>query len=520
MLLRITQDSKELIKQIISKRDRKRFCGLSALWGIAMKKSKKNLNVFKHIIITAVAGVLFWIVGEELFPLLTEKMPAPFGIPIYFLIFFIFVAAALIALSFYKADFSDAKNKSNIKSSLKITAITLVVFLIASGVFEFLYELGKQEIPQPTSVIIMFDDSGSMSGTEQERASAVNTLMQNDAVDMPYAVYSFTDSAKCIKPMGVYNGSVSNDLKFESNGGTEVLNSINDVLNDFQQGRLSGAGSYPKIIVISDGASSTFNMNSVTSRCRNAGISVSTVGVSNCDKSFLEKIARNTGGVFVYCSDVSSLSQSIGSAMQADTSRNLLSERIVFKNNALYAFLRILFLTILAAGWSFMKVQFTYENSNKIAKIFFISLATCIAGGILVECLANSSLSIKFVRFIFCVLWAVTPGTTLALKKNNRGSTSVIDSAGAEISGDDNSDTLQKSINNKTDDNSAVGERRISLNDDDLFQKDTSQDNNNPFGNDPFFNNSDVPPNPFFSESDNDPFDDSYNPFSDDNTKW
>lgn len=484
-----------------------------------MKKKKANLSIIKHIVITAISGALFWIIGELLFSKLTQDMPAPFGIPIYMLIFFVFVAAALIALSFYKTDFSDPKNKSNIISSVKITAVTLVVFLIASGLFEFLYELGKQEIPEPTSVIIMFDDSGSMGGTEQERADAVNTLMQGDAANMPYAIYSFTDSAKCIKPMGVYTGSSPNELQFDSTGGTEVLGSIGNVLDDIEEGRLTGAGSYPKIIIISDGASSSFNMNSVTSRCRDSGISVSTIGVSNCNQGFLEKIARQTGGVFVYCSDVSSLAQNIGSAMQADTSRNLLSERIVFNNNALYAFLRILFLTLLATIWSFMKVQFTYENSDRKTKIFFISLALCIAGGILVECLANSSLSIKFVRFLFCVLWAVTPGTAMALNKGHSGAASVISAENMSSDNGDNADISQKSVNYKSDNKSDIGQRRINQSGDIAYKAEGSQDSN-PFEDDPFFNNSDDSSNPFFSGSDNDPFNDSDNPFSDNKPKW
>lgn len=483
-----------------------------------MKKSKKQSNVIKHIAITAVSGALFWIVGELIFPHLTEEMPAPFGIPIYMLVFFIFVAVALIALSFYKTDFSDPKNKSNIISSTKITAITLVVFLLASGLFEFLYELGKQEIPEPTSVIIMFDDSGSMKGTEQERADAVNSLMQSDAADMPYAVYSFTDSAQCIRPMGSYNGFSTDELQFSSEGGTEVIKSIREVLGDFEQGRLSGSGSNPKIIVISDGASSSANMNSVTSRCRNSGISVSTIGVSNCNKNFLEKIARKTGGVFVYCSDISSLAQNIGSAMQVDTSRNLLSERIVFKNNALYAFLRILFLTILAAVWSFMKVQLTYERSDKTTRIFLISFAACVAGGILVECLANSSLSIKFVRFIFCVLWALTPGTAMFLKKNQASAAIDINPAktGDNISYNDDA---QKSVNYKPDNQSSTTRQRITQNGNDSYQTDNSQDNSNPFGNGPFSDNSgDSADSPFGNFDD--PFSDLNDPFSDNKTNW
>lgn len=483
-----------------------------------MKKKKTNLSVIKHIVITAISGALFWCIGELLFSKLTQDMPASFGIPIYMLIFFVFTAAALIALSFYKADFSNPKNKSNIISSVKIATVTLVVFLLSSGLFEFLYELGKQEIPEPTSVIIMFDDSGSMNGTEQERAEAVNVLMQGDAANLPYAMYSFTDSAKCIKPMETYTDSLSDELQFDSAGGTEVLGSIGDVLDDIEQGSLTGAGSYPKIIIISDGASSSFNMKSVTSRCRNAGISVSTVGVSNCNQSFLEKIARQTGGVFVYCGDVSSLAQNIGSAMQADTSRNLLSERIVFNNNTLYAFLRILFLTILAAIWSLMKVQFTYENSDKKTKIFFISLAICIVGGILVEYLANSFVPIKFVRLLFCVLWAVTLGTAIALNKS-RGGAMLVMNVEKEISGTGEATEIsQSAINYNPNSKSTVGQRRISQSIDDPYKAEGALDNN-PFGNGQFFNNPDNLSNPFFNDSDNDPFNEAYNPFSDDEPK-
>lgn len=382
-----------------------------------MKKRLKIKNSCgRHIVYTAGAGVAFWILGEILFSTLTEKISAPFGLPIYFLIFFLVVAAILASSSYFKTDFANAAVKKNVVSSCKLIAILLSVFIVITGLFEFLYELGKQEIPEPTSLIFLIDDSGSMQGTEEDRVNAINSLMADNNTNLPYAVYKFTDNATLIKEMGAYKSS-DHTLGLESEGGTEILGAINTVLNDIKNGKLKNAGAYPKILLVSDGASTSRGIRSITKECRNRFISVSTIGVDGCDKGLLQKIADLTGGVFVSCNDISDLAQVLESAISTNTARNLLSERVVFKYDGLYCFLRLFFLSVMGILWTFMKLQLCYEDATNKKKWYILSFALCIVGVVLLEVLSGHAVPIRFLRLVFCVLWAITGGSVVDVKK-------------------------------------------------------------------------------------------------------
>lgn len=394
--------SKEIVKIVVGKANR-----------IFMKNNvtkTENKGVMKHLIITVAAGAVFWMIGEWLFPALTDKMWTPLGIALYFLIFSVLLMIVFFVISINKVDASKAENKKNIKESFMVGIIFVLILLLLSGLFEFLYELGGKDVIEPTSYIFLIDDSGSMSGTESIRVNAIKEVMENSGSDKPYAVYKFSDSAEMLKPMGNYNSDDINDFVFSSDSGTEILGSIETVLDDLNNGSLVNAGSAPKILLVSDGASSSLGMKNVINRCKHNHVSVSTIGVEGCSKSFLKRIADGTGGVFVECDDVSKLSESLEKAKVMNTDRNLLSERFVYSNDALYAFLRILFLGLIGIVWTATKYFFASNDARQTKKMVALSIVCCTAGVLILEFLSRTSVDIRFVRLLFCVLWAVTYG--------------------------------------------------------------------------------------------------------------
>lgn len=369
---------------------------------------KRIAGTIVYMIISAVAGIAAWIVGEILFDSLTQKVFTPIGILLYFLIAYIIISLVLIALLIKKLTVADFKHK--IRSTCKLLLIILLAFLLTTGLFEFLYELGKTEIPEPTSLIFLIDDSGSMDGNEADRVKALNDVMKNN--NLPFAVYSFTNHAQQLRNMEFYSATLTEqDLSFQSNGGTEIIASIKDVLRDLEQGSIKNAGLSPKILLVSDGGSSSFGLRSMTKSCRKQMVSVSSIGMIGSSEGLLKRIAEATGGVYVSCTDVTALGTDLTKAVASDTDRNLLSERIVYNHNGLYAVLRILFLSLMGLVWSLMKTMLLSEEKKLRKKAFVYSVILCVSGSLIVEFGSAAGISIVLLRLLFDVLWAITYGT-------------------------------------------------------------------------------------------------------------
>ena len=371
------------------------------------KLSAKNKPAI-YLILSAVAGIAIWFVGEKLYEILTKKLYTPLGILLYFLVAFVIISALLIILLIKKMPASDFKSK--MRSVWKLLLIFLLIFLFITGLFEFLYEIGETEIPEPTSLIFLIDDSGSMSGNEADRVKALNDVMKNSS--LPFSVYSFSSDAKQLIKMGTYRNELTEaDLAFSSKGITDIIGSINDVLRDLESGTINNAGLSPKILLVSDGGSSSFGLRSMARACRKHMVSISSIGMRGCSESLLQKIADSTGGVYVSCTDISALGADLTKAVASDTDRNLLSERIVYKNDGLYGFLRILFLSLAGLLWSVMKTMLISEEKKSGRTAFTFSVLSCFAGVLILEFGTAAGMSAVFLRLIFDVLWAMTYGS-------------------------------------------------------------------------------------------------------------
>ena len=445
-----------------------------------IKKGKRG--VIRHLAITSAAGLFFWIIGEMFFSALTEKMWTPLGISLYFLFFTVIIAVLLIIFSISKVDAAKKENKKNITDGLAFGAILMAGIVLFSCLFEFLYELGGHDVSANTSYVFLIDDSGSMGGTEDVRINAIKEVMENDGGKNPYAVYRFSDNAELIKPMDYYNPGDEENMNFISYGGTEILKSIKTILDDIKTGKLDKAGTCPKILLVSDGGAYSFGLKNVTSKCVRNGISVSTIGVAGCNEGLLRKIADSTGGVFVYCDNVSQLSESLEQAKAVNTDRNLLSERFVFKNNGLYCFLRILFLFILGIAWSFAKASIFTDESVKWETVIIFSVICCTTAVLLLEFLSGTAISIKLLRLIFCVLWAVTYGT-FGEKRNSKATFGNGESSFGNNNFSTNPHSDFDSLGKK--DNNDVAVKGVNFNDFPLGSGEQKTDKSNPFNNNP-----------------------------------
>ncbi|MCC8173582.1 MAG: hypothetical protein LIO65_04095, partial [Odoribacter sp.] len=89
-----------------------------------------------------------------------------------------------------------------------------------------------------------------MSGNDPncERATAIKKIMENKDVNFPYSVYRFTDESQLLKEMGPY--SQDDSYQFDSNGSTNIIGSINTVLDEIIANK--SMDDSPRIMLVSD----------------------------------------------------------------------------------------------------------------------------------------------------------------------------------------------------------------------------------------------------------------------------
>lgn len=381
------------------------------MWGIFMNGKK---GVIIHMGCSALIGVLFFLIGQILYPSLTENIWTPLGIALYFLVFSVIMLISMFVLNQIRQDYSywyKTGKKDTIKKAYIRGIVCILVLFILSGACEFLYELGKEADYDPTSYVFLIDDSGSMSANDPQcvRSEAIGKIMENQADDLPYAVYKFTDQSQLIKVMGKY--SKSDKYEFLSDGGTDIVTSLDTVINELLSKKVNG-GDHPKVLLLSDGESSNWGIKDVISKCRDNEIAVSTIGF-NVNSHLLSKIARKTGGIYINVNDIDDLQEQMNKAITSFLDRNLISDRFVLRNDGLYAFLRILFLCLMGVVFSWMKYEsFCSAKGPKYDGVVLkVSLAGTAIASIMMEiCFSVFDLPSWLIRLIFCILWAVTPG--------------------------------------------------------------------------------------------------------------
>lgn len=371
-----------------------------------------------HTIVTAIAGIVFFFIGEIIYNNIIVNNVAPLTLPIYFLTFMVVMIIVLWALSLKRGTYFETRDKKKKSGHMtKIIVISLAVMTISSGILELLYEIGGKISPEKaTSYIFVIDDSASMQSNDptNERKNAIDSIMREMDTKLPYAVYLFSDKCQVVKPLST---SVDNDFTLYNSGGTDIVGALKNVFNDYNNQK-NVWGSSPKVLLLTDGVSSSFGLSGVLKDYRKSIITISAVGFGSADSDYLTNIAEKTGGVYVNSNQINTLKISMEQALTSysDGKRNLLSDRFC-EYDALYTFLRILFLIIISVLIAIIKSNAMFDT-NRQPIYFFISLIFGIIASILMEVLiSHIYVSTKFVHFICCFLWAVIPAEITPEKK-------------------------------------------------------------------------------------------------------
>ena len=309
----------------------------------------------------------------------------------------------------------------------------ILVLACLAGLFQWIYGMDfVKNASAPTSYVFVIDDSGSMTKNDanNERYRSILTVMRDMQADFPYMVYSFTDTAQILRDMAPL--AAGETLEGSAYGNTNIKQALQTVLLDRENGVWKG-GDNPKVLLLSDGESPGF-YGSVLSQYAKRGIAVSTVGFGAANDALMENIASRTGGVYIPVSDIAALSEAIRTAVNNRSGRDLISARPAVKLNALYAVLRVLFLTILGTGIGVVSML-AYGRMDSEEIILASSAVTSLLGALALELGTWFGLSDSVARLLYWVLTAalvcmhkviynpVSKGPGISPKRGSQGGT-------------------------------------------------------------------------------------------------
>jgi len=391
-----------------------------------------KINV-KLLIATIVAGVVASALNFFLYDTLIDAIPRFVLIPILFALLAIFVCGTIFVMGLIDCDGGDGflflEGRAQIVAGL-FTAMVLL-FFGAMGL-EAWYEAeseekGKLQLPPASSYIFVLDESGSMYSNDpkQLRNTAVNSVMAALDQSTPYAVYVFGNnalSARAMKPFSEGEYHPDSAIIDQTGGGTAICNALVKVLSDYKSGAFPACGDAPRVILLSDGGDSDLvgtPGDQMISEYKNAGISISTIGLyqnsifntgPNSDAKALERVAKETGGVFAEVRKSSDLVQAFGNAasVNLDGGRDLFSQRNTVTSEFLYALLRVAALTLLGALVALMKACALGKEDSTALVLSFGAIAS-LAGALAVELLALMGAPLVIGLVIYCILVAATP---------------------------------------------------------------------------------------------------------------
>ncbi len=366
------------------------------------------------LLISVAAGLVGGFADYFLYGMLAETMSLSVLIALLFVVFAVIVGGTLLVagivtdLSDETFFFLDGRGKL----IAALAAILIVLFLLGA-MLQWLYQMEKSPVSQPTSYIFLLDESSSMnndsSDKDKERYPAVNTVMNAEAQGFPFAVYAFAGDCTLLRPMApLSEGEFQMDetlIETLDVGRTDIAKALQTVLEDIQNGALANAGAAPRVVLLSDGGS--YVGNNILTSYRNSNVSISTVNLGVTDKATMQRIAQKTGGVSISINRAEDLKYGFSRAALLSISRDLLGTRDVVSSELLYAILRILFLMILGALVAVIKsAAWGEENSN--LRIILAGAITSLLGAILMEVLLLLELPLIIPYLLYWVLVAVT----------------------------------------------------------------------------------------------------------------
>ena len=367
----------------------------------------------KLLIATAIAGLAGFILTEIMYNALADAMAKPLLIAILVAVVAAIactvISVMVMVFNTSMDEFLFLEGRALISGAL---AVCMVLLLLLSSVFEWIYDHETIQGVMPTSYIFLLDESGSMETNDPQllRYEAVNTVVDTLGADVPYAVYLF--STDCVRIRDMAPDSAGDVVRPDNvqMGNTCISNALTVVYNDLENGQLDGGGR-PLVVLLTDGYASDMGWifgKGILKTYKKADITISPVGLGEVDKNLMSEIAEKTKGQFVLVNDASQLAQGFTSATTMTANRDLISSRNVGQKNFLYLVLRILFLTLIGAAVAFMRAMACADSNNDVL-ILCVGAAAAFVTALIMELWLGAGLPAFLPRLLYWLALTVTP---------------------------------------------------------------------------------------------------------------
>ena len=361
-------------------------------------------------IASLLGGIMYFFPGELLYRTLRGSIPGPALIALYFLGLAICVFIVIFLLSKLLGNYRHLHYTFG-KTIMMVLLLTCIGVPAVSAGTEFLYELGIAEAAKPKNYVFLVDNSGSMEINDpgNTRRGIVEEVANSLPKDSKIGVYTFSDATTEIVRVGsVAPGNVSipeHAVAFE--GRTALYNCILDVASQITD---EMAKNRTKFIILTDGNPTDNLYYEAVQECNKKNIAVSCVGFGDCSEARFVDFANRTGGNFMSAADVSVLKEATSEVVNEEPiNRDLVSSRNDSTSGSkLYAFLRVLFITMIGLVFAYLK----YLNAAlpRFSVPFLIAcLISALLGGIFIEIVYQLYGIESLGRFVLCLAFAFTP---------------------------------------------------------------------------------------------------------------
>ncbi|MFD0586528.1 VWA domain-containing protein [Paenibacillus sp. GCM10027627] len=182
---------------------------------------------------------------------------------------------------------------------------TLVLLFVVGGVLQFIYGLDFGGVKKVRDIVLVIDNSGSMSETDpqNERYAAAKGLIAEMDKEKRVAVVTFTDSAEVLMPFVSVGTEAEKAAVYEAidsivptDGGTNYSAALSLALQVNSEKEYASRGTM--VILLSDGFSESSIVEQLE-QFRNEKIALHTIGLkmgNNQGIALLKDIASSTGG--------------------------------------------------------------------------------------------------------------------------------------------------------------------------------------------------------------------------------
>lgn len=271
---------------------------------------------------------------------------------------------------------------------------TLALLFVVGLVLQLLYQINPGGAKQVKDIVLMIDNSGSMSDTDPNngRFEAAKTLIAQMDSDKQVAVITFDDEPQLLQPFIQMDSEAAKNEVYDkidgivtTSGGTNFEAALTEAMEQVRSKQDPSRGTVA--ILLSDGFSEV-NQSGILADYVQEQIAVNTVGLSLVDPSgtdLLRSIAQQTGGLYYDVPDAGGLQLAFQQIYDTIDERTLVTERTGMMQHSTYlAIFRVAALLLIGAALG-VSLGLVFDNRHLAMNFGIGGAVSGLLAGLLLE---------------------------------------------------------------------------------------------------------------------------------------